>query len=158
MTSNATDQLIIYTDGSAKPNPGAGGWSVIIVTDPREPVTFCGGRPRTSNNEMELTAILRAMVWLSANSSPPATIYSDSRYAINCVSRWAAGWERKGWKKAGGPIQNLDLIKAMLPISRSLDLRWQWVRGHSGVRWNALADTVAEIARKEWALAGQRGR
>ncbi|MDB6134697.1 MAG: rnhA [Verrucomicrobiales bacterium] len=149
MSIQITGRIIIHTDGSAKPNPGTGGWAVIIDAGPEEPLTLSGGKARSTNNEMELTAILHAMMWLRDNGSPPAVIHSDSRYAIGCISQWAAGWDRRGWRKAGGPIQNLELIKVMLALSRSLDLHWQWVKGHSGVRWNHLADTLAEAARKE---------
>lgn len=144
-----TERLVIYTDGSAKPNPGPGGWSTVILTSWQDPHTLSGAKPHSTNNEMELTAILRAMIWLRENGSPPAIICSDSSYAIGCMSSWAAGWERKGWKKAGGPIKNLELVKTMLGLSRTLDLKWQWVRGHAGDRWNHLADTLAETARKE---------
>lgn len=143
-------RILLYTDGSAMPNPGAGGWSCLVLDGDRKLREMSGSKRRSTNNEMELTGIYAALTWLRDNGCPPATIYSDSRYAISCIERWSSGWERKGWKKKGGPIKNLKLIQEMFAIAKTLpDLKWRWVRGHCGNLWNEQADFLAEKARKE---------
>ena len=142
--------LEIYTDGSCNPNPGTGAWSAIILLDRRSPLKLSGKHDWTTNNQMELTGILRALEWLKGNGLSEALIISDSQYALGCV-KWAAGWEANGWakvKKRDGPIKNLDLIQQIHAINRHLSVTWRWVRGHSGNYWNEIADKAAEETRR----------
>jgi ribonuclease HI len=140
--------LEIYTDGSCEPNPGAGAWSAIILLDKDRPTVLSGKKEKTTNNEMELTGILRALEWLHDNGVKEAIIRSDSKYALGCVE-WAFGWEMKGWSKKGGPIKNLLVIQQIHDLNRRLNVHWEWVKGHNGHQWNELADRTAEAARSD---------
>jgi len=140
-------RIVIYTDGSA--HKQIGGWSAVIIQDTGISIMLSGGEVGTTSNVMELTAIYEAMLWLKSNGSPRAQICSDSQYALNCMWQWAACWERRGWTKKGGPIKNLDLIQRMFALSKQLDVRWKWVKGHAGDPCNELADRLAEKARME---------
>jgi ribonuclease HI len=111
--------VTIYTDGACTPNPGRGGWSAIIVAEGEAPITLSGGKDWTTNNEMELTGILRGLEWL-AWKGVEGVIVSDSRYAIDCISVWSVAWERQGWKKKkakAGPILNLEIIQAAFGVA-----------------------------------------
>ena len=141
------DLLEIYTDGSCSPTPGRGAWSVIVLLDRNRPLILSGAKRHTTNNEMELTGILRALEWLHDNEVREANIKSDSQYALGCV-KWAFGWEKKDWKKKGGPIKNLSVVQQIHDLNKRMAIRWQWIRGHTGHRWNELADETAENARR----------
>lgn len=148
-------RILIYTDGSYDFATRIGGWAFVIVgPESGHFVPASGGKLNTTNNVMELTAILNAMAWLQLQSDPPATIFSDSQYAVNAVNSWAQGWEKKGWIRKGGPIKNLDLIKALLSSKRDLPhLKLKWVKGHNGDFWNGMADKLANQARMEMKTA-----
>ncbi len=142
------DVIHLFTDGSCSPNPGAGGWSVIIPQgEGVEPIKLAGMFGDTTNNRMELMGIYHALRWLDRNGSPAAVVHSDSRYAIDCISKWAPAWKRKGWTKSGGPIKNLALIQEVHALYITSKARLSWVRGHNGHEWNELADQTAENAR-----------
>ncbi|MEM8962501.1 MAG: ribonuclease HI [Acidobacteriota bacterium] len=134
----------VYTDGGADPNPGPGGWGVVILDgdEPREELS--GGDPDTTNNRMELTAALRALEHLEPGT--PIAIHTDSRYLKNGVTQWLPGWIRRGWQRKGGELKNVDLWKG---LARQLDrhrIDWHWVKGHAGNRWNERADELATEA------------
>src|ERR1700712_3925349 len=137
--------ITYYTDGSASPNPGPGGYSV--VTPDGKPV-FLGGEPsseQTTNIRMEGYAIIAA---LKAAKGEACQIYTDSEFWINVITKWAPGWEAKGWKKAGGPIKNIDIVQAVYPLYKSARATLNWVRGHEGDEGNEMADTWANKARE----------
>lgn len=136
--------LTYYTDGSASPNPGPGGFAVILDEQPvvlgSEPV---GGT--TTNIRMEGFAIMAA---LKHADGQPCQIYTDSEFWINVITKWSIGWEAKGWKKSGGEIKNLDIVKQVCPLYRSSQATLIWVRGHNGDKGNELADEWANEARR----------
>jgi ribonuclease HI len=124
-------EVVLWTDGACSGNPGPGGWAAIVVAPgeaaPRE---LSGGEAHTTNNRMEYTAALEGLRALPAGSS--ACIVTDSRLMLDSMTRWLAGWKRKGWKTAGGaPVKNQDLVRALeAEIGRHAAVRWHWVRGH----------------------------
>lgn len=136
--------LTYYTDGSASPNPGLGGFAVILDEQPvvlgSEPV---GGT--TTNIRMEGFAIMAA---LKHADGQPCQIYTDSEFWINVITKWSIGWEAKGWKKSGGEIKNLDIVKQVCPLYRNSQATLIWVRGHNGDKGNELADEWANEARR----------
>lgn len=136
---------IYYTDGSASPNPGPGGYAVIKNMKPHILGSEDGD---TTNIRMEGKALLAAI--LDAGDSP-ATIYTDSQFWINVVTQWAPGWRSKGWVKKGGEIKNIDLVKELLDAYEGSSTQLVWVRGHVGTEGNELADEWANKAR-----AGER--
>lgn len=142
----------VYTDGSASPNPGPGGWGVVWVVD-GEPVAERSGHDAgpTTNNRMELRAVIEAMALVPPGT--PAVIRTDSRLVVDTLSSWAAGWERRGWRRRTGPVENLDLVRpAYETFSNRDELRIAWVKAHAGHRWNERADALATA----WMRQGTR--
>ena len=138
----------VFTDGSAVPNPGPGGWGAVYVSSGRVVAESHGYDPDTTNNRMELTALVEGAGFVAEGT--PATVYTDSQLAVKTVTEWAAGWEKRGWKRKRGPVENLDLVKAAYRLYRGRpELTLQWVAGHSGVRWNEYADSLANTWRRE---------
>ncbi len=140
------DEVVVWTDGACKGNPGPGGWAAIIVAGDREPVELSGGEAHTTNNRMEYMAALEALRSLPDGSR--ACIVTDSRLMLDSMTKWIAGWKRKGWKTAGGdPVKNQDLVQALdAEIGRHAKVRWQWVRGHAASELNNRADELAVAA------------
>lgn len=136
--------ITYYTDGSASPNPGPGGFAVIRDGKPY----MIGGEPsgaETTNIRMEGMAIMTAL--LDANGEE-CQIFTDSEFWINVITKWAAGWEAKGWKKKGGEIKNLDIVQEVYPLYTRSNAVLTWVRGHEGDEGNELADEWANKARE----------
>lgn len=132
----------IFTDGSAIPNPGPGGWGAVWVVDGEPVAQDHGHDPDTTNNRMELTAIIRGIELVPEGR--PVVLWTDSKLAVDTLTSWAAGWERRGWRRRSGPIQNLDLVKqawALVQARPEVELRW--VKAHAGNRWNEYADALA---------------
>lgn len=136
--------LTYYTDGSASPNPGPGGFSVILDMKPVVLGTEPSGA-QTTNIRMEGFAIIAA---LEHSAGQPCEIYTDSEFWINVITKWAPGWEKNGWKKKSGPIMNLDIVQRVLPLYRQSQARLVWVRGHNNDPGNEMADEWANRARK----------
>lgn len=134
--------ITYYTDGSASPNPGPGGFAVIREMKPQ----VLGSEPETTNIRMEGLAIIAA---LKDSEGQPCKIHTDSEFWINVITKWAPGWEAKGWKKSGGPIKNLDIVQEVCPLYRSAKAELIWVRGHNNDPGNELADEWANKAREQ---------
>lgn len=132
----------VFTDGSAVPNPGPGGWGAVFVVDDEIKAERHGHDPDTTNNRMELTAIIEAI-----DLVPPGeahVIFSDSNLAVRTVNEWAPTWEANGWKRKSGPVENLDLVKALVGKLRNRpELEVRWIKAHVGFRWNEYADQLA---------------
>ena len=124
-------ELLVWTDGACRRNPGPGGWAAIVVPpDGGDPVELQGGAAQTTNNRMEYTAALEGLRALPDRSR--VCIVTDSRLMLDSMTKWIAGWKRRGWKTAGGdPVKNQDLVRALDgEIVRHAEVRWHWVRGH----------------------------
>ena len=138
----------VFTDGAAEPNPGPGGWGVVYVRDNRVVAERYGHEPHTTNNRMELRALIEGCSLVEKGAR--ATVYTDSQLCVNTISQWAKGWEARGWKRKGGEIKNLDLVKQLyhaMQLRPELDLRW--IAAHSGNRWNEYADALATAYRRK---------
>lgn len=134
--------IIYYTDGSASPNPGPGGYAVIRDNKPR----ILGSEPGdTTNIRMEGKAIMAA---LKDADGAECEIFTDSEFWINVITKWAPGWEQKGWKKKGGEIKNLDIVQEVYPLYNASRAKLTWVRGHEGDVGNEMADEWANKARQ----------
>jgi ribonuclease HI len=132
----------VFTDGSANPNPGPGGWGAVYVVDGEVVAQDHGSESFTTNNRMELTALLRGIELVPPGT--PATVYSDSNLAVRTVTEWAAGWEKLGWKRKRGPVENLDLVRPLYEAMRKRpELELTWIKAHAGNRWNEYADSLA---------------
>ena len=138
MTEGAVD---IYADGACKGNPGPGGWGVLLRTGSREK-EFCGGEAQTTNNRMELTAVIEGLASLTRRSK--VRVYTDSQYVQKGISEWIHSWKRRGWRTAGRkPVKNEDLWRKLDDIARAHDVEWHWVKGHAGHPENERADALA---------------
>lgn len=138
----------VFTDGSSSPNPGPGGWGAVYVRDNVIIEEAYGYGGDTTNNRMELLALIRAVDLVPEGT--PETVYSDSKLAVQTITEWAVGWEKRGWKRKSGPVENLDLVKpAYYAFRRRPELRLEWIAAHSGYRWNEYADALANRWRME---------
>ena len=138
----------VFTDGSATPNPGPGGWGAVYVVG-NEVVDFAhGSEAHTTNNRMELQALIAGYDLVLPGT--PATIYSDSRLVVQTINEWAAGWEKRGWKRKTGPIANLDLVQVAFERARSRpEVTLEWIKAHNGARWNEYADSLSTAYMRE---------
>jgi ribonuclease HI len=133
--------VTIYTDGACKGNPGPGGWGALLVAGEREREIF-GGEARTTNNRMELTAVIRALESLTRPCE--VLVYTDSQYVKNGIESWIHGWKRNGWKTADRkPVKNAELWRELDELASRHDVRWHWVRGHADHPGNERADALA---------------
>lgn len=137
--------IIIYTDGGAQPNPGIGGYGAVLMSGQHRK-ELSGSEPQTTNNRMELTAVIVALEALKNPSQ--VTLYSDSKYIIDAITKgWLAGWQRRNWKKADKkPVENQDLWQRLLPQLSNHEIDWQWVKGHAGIPENERCDELAGLA------------
>ena len=137
------NRVEIYTDGACKGNPGPGGWGALLRSGSRERELF-GGEPLTTNNRMELTAVIEA---LSALKRPcEVDLYLDSQYVRQGITEWISGWKAKGWRtSAKQPVKNVDLWQQLdaLVGGAGHRIQWYWVKGHAGHAGNERADALA---------------
>jgi ribonuclease HI len=140
-------EALVWTDGACSGNPGPGGWAAIVVPpNGGVPVELSGGERHTTNNRMEYTAALEGLRSLPAGSH--VCVVTDSRLMLDSMTKWIAGWKRRGWKTAGGdPVKNQDLVRALeAEIARHAAVRWHWVKGHAETELNNRADELAVSA------------
>ena len=134
-------KLHIWTDGACKYNPGPGGWGAYLVYGEKT-LELCGGEMQTTNNRMELMAVISALRALKA--ACPMVIHVDSQYVKNGVQGWLFSWKKNGWKTAAKkPVKNEDLWRELDQLLASHDIEWQWVKGHAGDPGNEKADELA---------------
>ncbi len=142
-----SDRIVVYTDGACSGNPGPGGWGWAVA--PGGHPSGSGGEPRTTNQRMEIFAVLDALRTLrGAGSEPTIEVVSDSTYVVNCFrDRWWERWERNGWKNSKRqPVANADLWRPLIEQVRAGDVTFRWVKGHSGDPMNDLVDALAVAA------------
>jgi ribonuclease HI len=138
----------VFTDGSADPNPGPGGWGAVYVRDDEIIAEAHGHEPHTTNNRMELTALIVGFDMVPAGES--ATVYSDSNYCVKMINEWASVWARNGWRRKAGPVKNLDLVKALYERAQARpELELRWIKAHDGSRWNEYADALSVAYRHD---------
>ena len=131
----------VYSDGACRNNPGPGGWGVLIRQGGRERELH-GFEPSTTNNRMELTAVIRALEALAPGA--PVRVYTDSQYVQKGISAWIHDWKRRGWRTADKkPVKNVDLWMRLDELARGHHVEWHWVRGHAGHPENERADALA---------------
>ncbi|MES9843681.1 MAG: ribonuclease HI [Candidatus Sedimenticola sp. PURPLELP] len=136
-----TDRVEIYTDGACKGNPGPGGWGALLRYKGKEKELY-GGEAETTNNRMELAAVINALKALTRPSQVLVT--TDSQYVKNGISQWIHNWKKNGWKTAARkPVKNEDLWRELDQQVALHDVEWAWVKGHSGHPENELADALA---------------
>lgn len=138
MTEHAVE---IYADGACRGNPGPGGWGVLLRSGAREQ-EMCGGEALTTNNRMELMAVIKGLRSLRERSK--VRVYTDSQYVQKGISEWIHNWKRRGWLTADRkPVKNVDLWKVLDEVARDHHIEWHWVKGHAGHSENERADALA---------------
>lgn len=150
----AGNVLEIYTDGGCTGNPGPGGWAAVIIAPDHEPCEISGGETSTTNNRMELTAVINALDMVSRKFPRRRFIrmISDSQYVQRGFNEWMGKWIARGWKTAAGkPVKNRDLWMKLERTGRELRIDWRWIRGHAGNMWNERCD---ELVARERAVFG----
>ncbi len=141
------NEVVIYTDGSCSGNPGPGGYAAIVDAN-GERRELTGGERHTTNNRMELLAVIRGLASLDEPSS--VRVVTDSQYVTKGMKSWIHGWRRKGWKTtSGAPVKNRDLWEELDRLGSKHQMSWEWVRGHDGHPENERADALAREAIRE---------
>ena len=139
--TNNADLVRVYSDGACKGNPGPGGWGALLKTGGTEKELF-GGEPQTTNNRMELTAVIRALEALTRPCE--VEVYTDSQYVQKGISEWLPDWKRRGWRTADKkPVKNEDLWRELERLAGAHRISWHWIKGHAGHPENERADALA---------------
>ena len=143
----------IWTDGACKGNPGPGGWGVVLESGGHRK-ELCGGEPMTTNNRMELMAVIMALQSLRRHCR--IELHADSQYVLKGMTEWMAGWKKRGWKSStNAPVKNIDLWQKLDALASQHDIDWRWVKGHAGEPGNERADQLANQGIEQ--LDGQKG-
>ena len=136
-----SDPVVVYTDGACKGNPGPGGWGALLRWKGHEKELF-GGELDTTNNRMELTAVIQALSALKSRCE--VAVYTDSVYVKDGITKWIHGWKQRGWRTADKkPVKNVELWQRLEALAEQHDVQWHWVRGHDGDPGNERADELA---------------
>lgn len=148
------DKVTIYTDGACRGNPGPGGWGALLLYgDHRR--TPKGAEAETTNNRMELSAVIYALEALKRACD--IDLYTDSKYVMDGLTKWMESWKQRGWKTANRkPVKNQDLWQRLDAATQRHQIRWHWVRGHSGNAGNEEVDTLANLAIDELHRSSRR--
>jgi ribonuclease HI len=155
ITLSHKDELKIYTDGGCSGNPGPGGWAYVIISREEEIIAKeMGSQKETTNNRMELTAVIEALRALKKQEALPAegiprgiAVYTDSQYVQKGISEWIQNWKRNSWRTAGKkPVKNQDLWMELDSLASEFCITWEWVKGHDGNKFNELCDRMTQEA------------
>jgi ribonuclease HI len=153
-TAKNSGWVEIYADGACRGNPGPGGWGVLLQANGAQKELF-GGEPDTTNNRMELTAVIRALEALRRRCR--VRLYTDSQYVQRGITSWIHDWKRRGWRTADRkPVKNEDLWRRLDELARGHDVEWHWVRGHADNEGNERADALANQGVDELLAAAGR--
>jgi ribonuclease HI len=142
-------ELSIYTDGGCSDNPGPGGWAYVILSEGNPIARHWGAEMGTTNNRMEVRAVISAMEYVQTLKPPPAkiTVYTDSQYVQKGMSQWIYRWKRNGWLTHDRkPVSNQDLWKRLDVLSEGRTIYWIWIRGHAGAKYNEECDRMTQDA------------
>ncbi|MGP1587180.1 MAG: ribonuclease HI [Treponemataceae bacterium] len=143
------NEITIYTDGACSGNPGPGGWGAVILHEQKE-ILLSGAEKITTNNRMELMAAIRSLnaVFEDENlKNTNITLITDSQYVKNGITQWISNWKKNGWKTSNKqPVKNQDLWINLDDLAGKLNIRWDWVKGHAGNKYNEICDKLATTA------------
>ncbi len=146
---NNPKHVQLYTDGACSGNPGPGGWACLLIYKEKQK-ELSGGQKRTTNNQMELTAVIQGLSLLKEKCI--VDLYTDSKYVLEGATLWLNGWIQKGWKKADKkPVLNMEYWQQLYPLLQSHEITWHWVKGHAGHPQNERVDQLACIQRDNFA-------
>jgi len=153
-----TAKIKLYTDGACSQNPGPGGWAFVMILkdsageqQEQELLRGSGGEKLTTNNRMELSAVIQALIAYKEKIQPryadcPVTLHTDSQYVQQGISSWIKKWKLNGWKTAGRePVKNQDLWQQLDALASQISLEWMWVKGHAGIEYNEICDGLCRM-------------
>lgn len=147
------NEIIVYTDGGCSGNPGPGGWGIVVIADGQEK-QLSGGEKVTTNNRMELSAAIAALSVIKNTpqfAGRPVKVNIDSQYVKNGITQWISGWKKKGWITASkDPVKNQDLWIMLDELNSSLNVTWNWVKGHAGIKYNEICDSLCQTEIKKY--------
>ncbi|MCQ2583954.1 MAG: ribonuclease HI [Treponema sp.] len=147
------NEIIVYTDGGCSGNPGPGGWGIVVIADGQEK-QLSGGEKVTTNNRMELCAAIAALSVIKNTpqfAGRPVKVNIDSQYVKNGITTWISGWKKKGWITASkDPVKNQDLWIMLDELNSSLNVSWNWVKGHAGIKYNEICDSLCQTEIKKY--------
>lgn len=136
----------IYTDGGCLGNPGPGGWAFVVNDGDTLGYSLSGGEKLTTNNKMELKAVISALEYALSINEENVTIITDSQYVKNGITLWIKNWKRNGWRTSGGgAVKNVELWNELDSLNQKLHVEWKWVKGHFGVKGNEECDRLVKI-------------
>ena len=139
----------VFSDGACDPNPGPGGWAFVVYEDGLEVYNESGGAPDTTNNQMEMSAALFALMWMSLNcAGRVASLHCDSRYVVDGCNDWRHKWKDKGWKRGQSEVKNLGLWQSLDDVLTVYPVTVNWCKGHAGIEGNERADKLSMVALK----------
>lgn len=142
--------LHVFTDGACDPNPGPGGWAFVVTENGAIIHSESGSDAATTNNRMEMQAVIAALRWIRANANIATQVHSDSQYCVKGANEWRQGWARKNWTRGENLIPNADLWQQMSAILDAFPVFLNWIPGHSGNHGNEAADRLACDALMRW--------
>lgn len=153
-------KTIIYTDGGCHGNPGPGAWAYVVVDGDGKRIAHeaAGGAPHTTNNQMELDAVIHGLTWISQSrdTDEAVTVRTDSQYVRNGITNWIHTWMRNGWRTASrSPVKNRERWQTLHELASRLSVNWEWVRGHAGDELNERCDALVQQAIRDADPASQ---
>lgn len=138
--------ITFYTDGGCSGNPGPGGWAYAVSEDGKLVETRSGGEAATTNNRMELTAVIMALRYALEKGEKEVTVLTDSQYVKNGITVWIHSWKKNGWRTAGRqPVKNVEYWLELESLNSSLSVTWSWVKGHAGIEGNEECDRLVRL-------------
>ena len=148
--------VTLYTDGACSGNPGPGGWAAVLIYGTREK-QLAGGEEQTTNNRMELTAVIRGLEQLKEPCR--VNLFTDSKYVMEGATKWLDGWKKRGWRKADKKaVQNIDLWEKLDVLLNGHHISWNWVKGHAGNSYNERVDELARAQCADYSPALKKGK
>ena len=137
------DRADVFTDGGCSGNPGPGGWAYVVLENGSVVTYSSGGKRNTTNNIMELTAVIEAIKTCKLMGAELISISTDSQYVKNGITQWIFNWKKNGWKTASkDPVKNRDLWEQLDELNLSCKIQWNWVKGHAGIKYNEMCDSL----------------
>ena len=138
--------IVIYTDGGCSGNPGPGGWAFVVSENGENREYRSGGDQSTTNNKMELTAVINALEYAKANGERDVVILTDSQYVKNGITVWIHSWKKNGWRTSSkAPVKNVEYWVTLDKLNDELNVDWQWVKGHAGIAGNEECDRLVRM-------------
>ena len=143
--------IVIYTDGGCSGNPGPGGWAFVVSENGEIREYRSGGDQSTTNNKMELTAVINALEYAKANGERDVVILTDSQYVKNGITVWIHSWKKNGWRTSSkAPVKNVEHWVTLDKLNDELNVDWQWVKGHAGIAGNEECDRLVRMETAEF--------